>query len=305
VVRSIAGFESARITRPGYAIEYDYFDPRGVHPWLEVRQIENLFFAGQINGTTGYEEAAAQGLIAGINAALRVREQAPWYPRRDEGYIGVLVDDLVTRGTTEPYRMFTSRAEYRLLLREDNADLRLTPAGRELGLVDDTRWAAFEQKQSSFESERKRLAGHWLSPDRLDGAIATEVLGQPLRKEQNLADLLRRPEMNYAALMRLPGVGPGVADAEVIEQLEIDARYSGYLARQQDEIERNRRFSDAELPVDFDYRTVSGLSNEIVNKLTLHRPHTLGQAARISGVTPAAVSLLLVYLKRHKAAQAG
>ncbi len=305
VVRSIAGFESARITRPGYAIEYDYFDPRGVHPWLEVRQIGGLFFAGQINGTTGYEEAAAQGLIAGINAALRVREQSPWYPRRDEGYIGVLVDDLVTRGTTEPYRMFTSRAEYRLLLREDNADLRLTPAGRELGLVDDARWAAFEQKQSSFEGERKRLAGHWLSPDRLDSTIATDILGQPLRKEQNLADLLRRPEMDYATLMRLPGVGPGVADPEVIEQLEIDARYSGYLARQQDEIERNRRFSDAELPANFDYRTVSGLSNEIVNKLTLHRPHTLGQAARISGVTPAAVSLLLVYLKRHKAAQAG
>jgi tRNA uridine 5-carboxymethylaminomethyl modification enzyme len=201
--------------------------------------------------------------------------------------------------------MFTSRAEYRLLLREDNADLRLTPAGRELGLVDDARWAAFEQKQRSFEGERKRLAGHWLSPDRLDSTIATDILGQPLRKEQNLADLLRRPEMDYATLMRLPGVGPGVADPEVIEQLEIDARYSGYLARQQDEIERNRRFSDAELPANFDYRTVSGLSNEIVNKLILHRPHTLGQAARISGVTPAAVSLLLVYLKRHKAAQAG
>ncbi len=305
VVRSIAGFENAHITRPGYAIEYDYFDPRGVQPWLEVRQIRNLFFAGQINGTTGYEEAAAQGLVAGLNAGLRAMAREPWYPRRDEAYIGVLVDDLVTRGTTEPYRMFTSRAEYRLMLREDNADLRLTPIGRELGLVDDARWRAFERKQVGFEQERARLASHWLSPDRLDPAVATAILGQPLRKEQSLADLLRRPELDYPTVMSLPGAGPGVDDPEVIEQLEIDARYSGYLTRQHDEIERNRRHEDAEVPQDFDFRSVSGLSNEIIAKLSSHRPHTLGQAARISGVTPAAVSLLLVFLKRHKAVRAG
>ena len=304
VVRSIAGFENARITRPGYAIEYDYFDPRGVEPWLETRTLPNLFLAGQINGTTGYEEAAAQGLIAGLNAALRVAGKAPWYPRRDEAYLGVLVDDLVTRGTTEPYRMFTSRAEYRLMLREDNADLRLTPVARTLGLVDDERWTVFERKQRCFEEERARLNAHWLSPDRLDPELATAVLGQPLRKEQNLADLLRRPEIDYPQLMRLPGAGPGVSDPAVIEQLEIDARYSGYLGRQQDEIERNRRHSEAEVPADFDYRTVRGLSNEVVAKLSAHQPRTLGQAARIAGVTPAAVSLLLVYLKRHTSAQA-
>ena len=302
VVRSIPGFEKAHVTRPGYAIEYDYFDPRGVHPWLETRQVANLFFAGQINGTTGYEEAAAQGLLAGINAALRVQGNPPWYPRRDEAYLGVLVDDLVTRGTTEPYRMFTSRAEYRLMLREDNADLRLTPKGRELGLVDDQRWARFEAKRSCFQAETARLAGHWMSPDRLPAEVATRILGQPLRKEQSLADLLRRPEMDYATLMDLPGAGPGVADAEVVEQLEIDARYSGYLERQQQEIDRARRHEDAEVPADFDFGTVAGLSNEVVAKLSVHRPHTLGQAARISGVTPAAISLLLVYLKRHQAA---
>ncbi|MBU6190640.1 MAG: tRNA uridine-5-carboxymethylaminomethyl(34) synthesis enzyme MnmG [Betaproteobacteria bacterium] len=304
VVRSIAGFENARITRPGYAIEYDYFDPRGVEPWLEAKTLPNLFLAGQINGTTGYEEAAAQGLIAGINAALRVAGKAAWYPRRDEAYLGVLADDLVTRGTTEPYRMFTSRAEYRLMLREDNADLRLTPIGRALGLVDDERWQVFERKQLAFEQERARLASHWLSPDRLDATVATAVLGQPLRKDQTLADLLRRPELDYHTLMQLPGAGPGVVDREVIEQLEIDARYSGYLARAQDEIERNRRHAEAELPDDFDYRSVRGLSNEVVAKLSTYRPRTLGQASRISGVTPAAVSLLLVYLKRHTAAQA-
>lgn len=304
VVRSIAGFEHARITRPGYAIEYDYFDPRGAEPWLETKSLPNLFLAGQINGTTGYEEAAAQGLIAGINAALRVAGKAAWYPRRDEAYLGVLVDDLVTRGTTEPYRMFTSRAEYRLMLREDNADLRLTPTGRALGLVDDLRWGAFERKQGAFEQERARLSSHWLSPDRLDVEVATSLLGQPLRKDQTLADLLRRPEIDYHTLMQLPGAGPGVSDPEVIEQLEIDARYSGYLARQHDEVERNRRHAEAEVPPDFDYRSVRGLSNEVVAKLSSHRPRTLGQASRISGVTPAAVSLLLVYLKRHTAAQA-
>ena len=301
LVRSIAGFEQAHITRPGYAIEYDYFDPRAIRPWLETRQIDGLFFAGQINGTTGYEEAAAQGLVAGINAARQVLGQAPWYPRRHEAYLGVLIDDLVTRGTTEPYRMFTSRAEYRLMLREDNADLRLTPVGRELGVVDDARWQRFEAKRAMFEAERQRLASHWLTPERLPPALATEFIGQPLRKEQTLADLLRRPELDYAALMRLPGVGPGVEDPEVIEQIEIDARYSGYLARQQEEIDRTARHADTAVPDDFDYRGVPGLSKEIVTKLSDFRPHTLGQAARIAGVTPAALSLLLVYLKRHRA----
>ena len=298
LVRSIRGFESAHITRPGYAIEYDYFDPREIMPWLETRSIKGLFFAGQINGTTGYEEAAAQGLVAGVNAALRAQERAPWYPRRDEAYIGVLIDDLVTRGTTEPYRMFTSRAEYRLRLREDNADLRLTPQGRALGLVDDVRWAHFERKRDAFEVEQRRLEATWMSPDRLPADVASEVLGQALRKEQNLAELLRRPEVDYAALMNLPGAGPGVTDAAVIEQLEIHARYSGYFARQDEEIERARRHEDTTVPRDFDYRLVRGLSNEIVAKLSSHRPHTLGQAARISGVTPAAISLLLVHLKR-------
>ncbi|MSQ68752.1 MAG: tRNA uridine-5-carboxymethylaminomethyl(34) synthesis enzyme MnmG [Gammaproteobacteria bacterium] len=299
LVRSIAGFEQALITRPGYAIEYDYFDPRAIHPWLEARQIPNLFFAGQINGTTGYEEAAAQGLVAGINAALRTLGRPNWYPRRDEAYIGVLIDDLVTRGTSEPYRMFTSRAEYRLLLREDNADLRLTPIGRELGLVEDARWQHFERKQTAFHAERARLATRWLSPDRLDPTLATAILGQPLRKEQSLADLLRRPEMDYSTLMTLPDAGPGLGDLEVIEQLEIDARYSGYLARQQAEIDRSKRHADSTFPANFDYHAVCGLSNELVAKLSSYRPHTLGQAARISGVTPAAVALLLVHLKRH------
>jgi len=301
LVRSIAGFEHAHVTRPGYAIEYDYFDPRGVHPWLETRQIDNLWFAGQINGTTGYEEAAAQGLVAGINAARRVQGQEPWYPHRHEAYIGVLIDDLVTRGTTEPYRMFTSRAEYRLLLREDNADLRLTPLGRTMGLVDDMRWQRFDAKRTAFDAERARLATHWLTPERLSATLATEVLGQPLRKEQSLADLLRRPEIDYADLMRLPGAGPGIGDPDVIEQIEIDARYSGYLVRQQEEIERTARHAATELPVDFDYHAVPGLSREIVTKLLHHRPHTLGQAARIAGVTPAAVSLLLVFVRRHHA----
>ena len=300
LVRSIAGFEQAHITRPGYAIEYDYFDPRGIHPWLETRQIANLWFAGQINGTTGYEEAAAQGLVAGINAARRAQALEPWYPRRHEAYIGVLIDDLVTRGTTEPYRMFTSRAEYRLLLREDNADLRLTAVGREMGLVDDARWRRFERKRSAFDSERQRLAAHWLTPERVPPELATALLGQPLRKEQTLADLMRRPELTYALVMALPGAGPGIDDAEVIEQIEVDARYSGYLARQQDEIDRTARHADTLLPADFDYGEIPGLSREIVAKLSGHRPHTLGQAARISGVTPAALALLLVYVKRHR-----
>jgi tRNA uridine 5-carboxymethylaminomethyl modification enzyme len=299
LVRSIKGFEHAHITRPGYAIEYDYFDPREITPWLETKSLQGLFFAGQINGTTGYEEAAAQGLVAGLNAALRTQGRAAWYPRRDEAYIGVLIDDLVTRGTTEPYRMFTSRAEYRLRLREDNADLRLTAYGRDMGLVDDERWQRFEGKRQQFEAEQARLESTWMTPDRLPDALAVPVLGQGLRKEQNLADLLRRPELDYRRLMELPGVGPGVASPEVIEQLEIHARYSGYLGRQDEEIARAKRNEETVLPGDFDYRAVRGLSNEIVTKLVSYRPHTVGQAARISGVTPAAISLLLVHLKRR------
>ncbi len=299
LVRSIKGFERAHITRPGYAIEYDYFDPREILPWLETKSIKGLFFAGQINGTTGYEEAAAQGLLAGLNAARRAQQRAPWYPRRDEAYIGVLIDDLVTRGTTEPYRMFTSRAEYRLRLREDNADLRLTEIGRDLGLVDEIRWTRFAHKQRVFETEQSRLEKTWLSPDRLPDEIACEVLGQALRKEQSVADLLRRPELGYAQLMQLPGIGPGVTEPDVIEQLEIHARYSGYLTRQDDEIARAKRHEETILPGAIDYREVRGLSNEIVAKLAHFRPHTVGQAARISGITPAAISLLLVHLMRR------
>ena len=298
-IRSIRGFESAHLTRPGYAIEYDYFDPRDISPWLETKQIAGLFFAGQINGTTGYEEAAAQGLLAGINAARRARDLAPWYPRRDEAYLGVMVDDLVTRGTSEPYRMFTSRAEYRLMLREDNADLRLTPVGRELGLVDDARWARFSAKRDAVASEQARLERVWLSPERLPEEAASAVLGGPLRKDQRLADLLRRPDVTYAALMDLPGAGPGVTDAEVIAQIETAARYQGYIDRQQAEVLRQREQEEAALPFDLDYASVRGLSSEVRQKLAAHRPATIGQAARISGITPAAISLLLVHMKKH------
>ncbi|MGE0857964.1 MAG: tRNA uridine-5-carboxymethylaminomethyl(34) synthesis enzyme MnmG [Gammaproteobacteria bacterium] len=298
-IRSIHGFERAHLTRPGYAIEYDYFDPRDITPWLETKQVAGLFFAGQINGTTGYEEAAAQGLLAGINAARRARDLEPWYPRRDEAYLGVMVDDLVTRGTSEPYRMFTSRAEYRLMLREDNADLRLTPIGRELGLVDDARWGRFAAKRDAIASEQARLERVWLSPDRLPEEAASAVLGGPLRKDQRLADLLRRPDVTYAALMDLPGAGPGVADAEVIAQLETAARYQGYIDRQQAEVLRHREQEEAALPLDLDYASVRGLSSEVRQKLAAHRPTTIGQAARISGITPAAISLLLVHMKKH------
>jgi tRNA uridine 5-carboxymethylaminomethyl modification enzyme len=300
LVRSIRGFEQAHITRPGYAIEYDYFDPRDLHPWLETKQIGGLFFAGQINGTTGYEEAAAQGLLAGINAARRVREAMPWFPRRDEAYLGVLVDDLVTRGTDEPYRMFTSRAEYRLLLREDNADSRLTEKGYEMGLVDNARWGVFARKRDLLAREQQRLATTWMSPNTLSKDAARAVLGKPLRKEQNLADLLRRPEIGYLRLMELPGAGPAIEATDVIEQLEISARYSGYLERQHEEVEKHSRNENTVIPLTLDYSQVRGLSNEIQQKLASHRPHSIGQAARISGVTPAAISLLLVYLKKQQ-----
>jgi tRNA uridine 5-carboxymethylaminomethyl modification enzyme len=302
LVRSIRGFERAHITRPGYAIEYDYFDPRDLRPSLETKHLTGLFFAGQINGTTGYEEAAAQGLVAGINAGLAAQEREPWSPRRDQAYAGVLIDDLITRGTTEPYRMFTSRAEYRLLLREDNADLRLTPAARELGLVDEARWRAFETKRETIEREQQRLHDTWLRPQQLAADQSEAVIGQPLARETRLADLLRRPDVTYAALMTLPGAGPGVDDPKVAEQVEVQARYSGYLERQHLEIERQRRYEEQPLPADMDYHQVLGLSNEVRQKFACHRPATIGQAARIPGVTPAAVSLLLVHLKRRDGA---
>jgi tRNA uridine 5-carboxymethylaminomethyl modification enzyme len=299
LVRSIPGFERAHITRPGYAIEYDYFDPRGLHPWLETRAIAGLWFAGQINGTTGYEEAGAQGLLAGINAARAVRGDEPWWPRRHEAYLGVLVDDLTRLGTSEPYRMFTSRAEYRLQLREDNADLRLTPVGREMGLVDDPRWQRFEAKREAIARESARLDTLWAAPTNALGAAFTASTGAPLSRETRASDLLRRPDLGYAQLMAVEGFGPGVDAPEVAEQVEIAIKYSGYVERQRGEIERARRHEDAGIPVDFAYAEVSGLSAEVRQKLERARPATLGQAARVPGVTPAAVSLLLVHLKRR------
>ena len=303
LVRSMKGFENAHITRPGYAIEYDFFDPRDLKPTLETKHLPGLFFAGQINGTTGYEEAAAQGLLAGINAARQSREQDGWSPRRDEAYLGVLVDDLITSGTLEPYRMFTSRAEYRLLLREDNADLRLTTVGRELGLVDDARWAAFETKRESIERESQRLRETLLRPGTVDEAAAEQVLGQPLNKEAHLDELLRRPDVRYAGLMTLAGAGEAVADPIVAEQVEIQTKYSGYIVRQKEEIARQLRQQGMPLADDLDYSQVSGLSNEVCQKLTTQRPTTVGQASRISGVTPAAISLLLVHLKKRDMAK--
>ncbi len=299
LVRSIVGFEQAHLTRPGYAIEYDYFDPRDLKPSLETRHIQGLFFAGQINGTTGYEEAAAQGLLAGVNAALQVQGREPWLPRRDEAYLGVMVDDLITRGTAEPYRMFTSRAEYRLMLREDNADLRLTEAGRRLGLVGDLQWSRFEAKREAIERERQRLQETWVRPERIDQALAERILGEPLKREVRAADLLARPNVGYAGVMALAGPAPEDLPAQVTEQLEIQARYQGYIDRQSDEIDRHRAQEARTLPDDFDFDQVRGLSTEVREKLNRVRPVTLGQAARIPGVTPAAVSLLLIHLKRR------
>ena len=299
LVRSLRGCEQARITRPGYAIEYDFFDPRDLTPSLESRHLPQLFLAGQINGTTGYEEAAAQGLLAGANAALRVQGHPPWWPRRDEAYLGVLVDDLTTRGTTEPYRMFTSRAEYRLLLREDNADLRLTETGRRLGLVGEAQWRQFEDKREAIARERQRLRETWLRPAAIDPEQARSVLGDELRREARALDLLARPKVGYADLMALPGLGPGVADPQVAEQIEIQAKYAGYIDRQQQEIERHRAQEETVLHPDFPFDQVRGLSSEVREKLLRVRPTTLGQAARIPGLTPAAISLLLIHLRRR------
>ncbi|HGN9373208.1 TPA: tRNA uridine-5-carboxymethylaminomethyl(34) synthesis enzyme MnmG [Citrobacter pasteurii] len=299
IVRSMQGMENAKIVRPGYAIEYDFFDPRDLKPTLESKFIQGLFFAGQINGTTGYEEAAAQGLLAGLNAARLSAEKDGWAPARSQAYLGVLVDDLCTLGTKEPYRMFTSRAEYRLMLREDNADLRLTEIGRELGLVGDERWARFNEKLERIEQERQRLKSTWVNPLAESAAEVNAHLATPLSREASGEDLLRRPDMTYAQLTSLSAFAPALDDPQAAEQVEIQVKYEGYIARQQDEIERQQRNENTLLPATLDYRQVSGLSNEVIAKLNDHKPVSIGQASRISGVTPAAISILLVWLKKQ------
>ncbi|MBL0562454.1 tRNA uridine-5-carboxymethylaminomethyl(34) synthesis enzyme MnmG [Aeromonas hydrophila] len=299
IVRSVRGFENAHITRPGYAIEYDFFDPRDLKANMESKCIPNLFFAGQINGTTGYEEAAAQGLLAGLNAGLRAQEKDAWHPRRDQAYIGVMMDDLSTLGTREPYRMFTSRAEYRLLLREDNADLRLTGIGRELGLVDDERWGKFNAKMELVEQERQRMRSTWIHPQHPSLEAVNALVNTPLTREQSLEELLRRPEVTYEALMAIEGVGPALTDTAAADQVEIQIKYAGYIERQHDEVEKQLRNENTLLPLDMNYRDVNGLSNEVIAKLNDAKPQTIGQASRISGITPAAISILLVHLKKH------
>lgn len=299
IVRSMKGFENAAIVRPGYAIEYDFFDPRDLKQTFETKFIQGLFFAGQINGTTGYEEAAAQGLLAGMNAALLAQEKEGWSPRRDQAYMGVLIDDLSTMGTKEPYRMFTSRAEYRLLLREDNADLRLTEIGREFGLVDDERWARFNQKIENMAQERQRLKDIWINPASDHAEALNKILKTPIAREASGEDLLRRPEVTYEQLTAIEAFAPAHDDAQASEQVEIQVKYQGYIDRQKDEVEKSLRHENTKLPFELDYSVVKGLSNEVIAKLNDAKPETIGQASRISGVTPAAISLLLVYLKKQ------